>query len=114
MAEPQVKLSKWSKIVLFYGIAAMLIMVAVDFFTPWSLGTYVPQVLVLVAVTVILLDFMVEKKKDPFRIFGIVIAALAMLGLILNFIGITLVVLTAAQGFVAGLLALFFLVEGFR
>ena len=108
-------LAKTSKMVLFYGFALFLIIAAVDFFMPtWGLGAYGGAILVIVGSTVILFDSMIEKKKDAIRIAGMIVAALASIGVIVSFIGVTVALLESAKGFVAGALALFFIIEGRR
>jgi len=111
----KIDLGRTSKLVLFYGLAIILVITAIDFFQPtWSLGAFVAPILVLVASSVVLINGMKEKKKDIFRIFGMVIALVAIVGVILSFVGITVAILESAKGIVSALLAIFFIVEGWR
>lgn len=115
-----VKIEKFSKVVLFWMVAVVAILIALGYFIPsWETIRYISPVFVFGIALFVFVEvkyFDGFKKKDIWRMFGVIVAAVAMIGVILEIIpGMPqIVVLDVVKGLFAALLALYFIVEGLR
>ena len=116
----KLKIEKLSKIVLFWVVAAVAVLTAVDYFNgSWNLANYIAPVFVFGIALFVFIEvgyFSGFKKKDIWRIAGAIIAMLALIGVILEVIpGMpTVQFLETVKGLLSGLLAIYFVVEGLR
>jgi len=116
----QLKIEKAGKMVIFWAVSIVLILTAINYFFPSS-GTlrYVSPVFVIGGAFFVFAEagyFKAFKKKDPIRIIGSVVAIIAILGVLMELIPQlpSIGFITAIQGWISVLLAIFFFVEGFR
>jgi len=120
MAKTGVKLEKLSKVVLFWTVALIAILTAINYFVS-GLGIlqYTAPALVFGIALFVFIEvkyFDSFKKRDVFRMGGVIIAMLAMIGVVTELIPQigTIQFLDTIKGLVSGLLAIYFVVEGLR
>ena len=114
------KLEKISKVILFWMVAVVAVLTAVDYFNPvWNLANYIAPIFVFGIALFVFAEvqfFSGFKKKDMWRIAGAVIAMLALIGVLVEVIpgAPTIQALETVKGLLSGLLAIYFVVEGMR
>ena len=113
-----VKLANASKMIIFFGLAALAFLSAIDYWIDsLDIGYLTNPILLFIFAGVILTDAMKEnaiKKKDPVRIFGMLVAAVAVVGGGLGLAGIAWTILNIPLGTVSALAGIFFVIEVFR
>jgi len=112
------KLAQVSRLILFWMIAIVAALTAVNYFYEgWGSLKYISPVLGFGMAVVVFVEvgyFSGFNKKDVFRIAGVLVALVAMLGVILELLGISVGILNNVKGLVSALLAVYFIVEGIR
>lgn len=117
---PSVKIENISKIILFLLVALVSILTAVAYFvTDVPAARYSALGLVFGTALFVFVEvgyFGGFKAKDPWRISGVIVAFVAILGVVLQLVPMfsDITILSSLQGFISVLLAIFFVVEGFR
>ena len=115
----KIKLEKISKVILFWMVALVSIIISIDYFVGTVMVTYVGPIFVF-GIALFVFDevgyFDGFKKKDVWRIAGSMIAVLALIGVLFEVIpGLPSVpVFETIKGLLSGLLAIYFVVEGLR
>jgi hypothetical protein len=119
MKEPKIKLEKGSRLILMSIMVVPLVISLLDKFGILTLGPYIPPVLVLLSSAFIsneILRSPSSKKlaKDPFRLFGLSIVLLSVLGAIMNIVGVEFLLFNFIQGVLLLLMIFYSIIESLR
>jgi hypothetical protein len=119
MKTPKLKLEKGSRLILMSIMIVPLVISLLDKFGILTLGPYIPPILVLLSSIFISNEILrsFSKKKlinDPFKIFGLTVVLLSVLGAVFNIIGFEFLVFNFIQGVLLILMIFYSIVEALR